>query len=373
LVTARQLVARIYEDNSDSLDKFSAYFERVTDVVYHATDLYCFNGILSQNAFRCSPVEKEQGDVKDYQFSVSRAKQGGYTHRSQNRLKVMLVLDGEKLSHRYKAKAVDFFSGADARKIDFRVEPARKFFDFTEDGEYVVVPVSKDRQGKETTGDPTGPVFTSQDKAQEYIHKLMNIQAKKSGSNAHRAKGSSEVEDRLWSDKQFIPNASSYIKEVHVYADDSNESLTALNVAMSKAKGLRVFVYGAGQSRNFEALNTHKSEPEEAVNRWLKKEFAKNPDLDKKLNKAKQVWADQAKKKQELINKHKDDNKDGAGRTRAQKPTSHNLLPTGVHKSSTGSGYLWKDSEGKFGGPFDSEQEAKLGYKKHLQKQKMAK
>ncbi len=89
-------------------------FERISDIVYHATKLSSAVEIINGNKFKLSssienPDEQsfEKRGLKWY-LSVTRNKTSSY--HSQWLSGVIFVLDGKKLSQRYTGSPVDFFS-----------------------------------------------------------------------------------------------------------------------------------------------------------------------------------------------------------------------------------------------------------------------
>ncbi|MCS5550398.1 MAG: hypothetical protein NZ811_02655 [Gammaproteobacteria bacterium] len=91
--------------------------ERVSDIVWHYTPIHLFADILDDNHFMTSGAftkpgsEGELGKGKLYYFSTARTPSisyGSFSSRYPNG--VIIKLDGRKLSERYKAVPVDYYS-----------------------------------------------------------------------------------------------------------------------------------------------------------------------------------------------------------------------------------------------------------------------
>lgn len=101
--------------------------EKLSSQLYHATSVDGALGILNSNQFKLSLVtkqrEREISSSKMYYFSTSRSRLGWYnSNASLYGLRVMFTLNGEKLSHNYKGKAVDYWaSTTDNNEMEDRI------------------------------------------------------------------------------------------------------------------------------------------------------------------------------------------------------------------------------------------------------------
>lgn len=172
--------------------------ESLSKELYHFTSSGKAAKILKTNEFVLSKVygypgkeDKREMEFhpkgKVYYLSASRSKFGGY---ARHKLKffqgidyVNLVLDGEKLNQNYEGKPISFFTREDKKK-------------------------TLSSKGRED--------FMAQD----------------------------EMEDRLFSSKPYIKNASKYIKEVHIllYEKEINKWVDSLKETTSK-KNIPLYIH----------------------------------------------------------------------------------------------------------------------------------
>jgi len=184
--------------------------ESLSKEVYHYTNRII--DILETNKFKLTSSLGTSADdnlnpkKKFYFMSVSRVKFGGYTRSNTSKYNssVVLVLNGDKLNQKYHAKPVDYW-------------------------------------GREFRKDKRAP--------------------KDSRLSAD------ENEERLFSDKPEIPNASSYIKEIHVWNYSEFKKLSALT-NLADAKGIPLYFHK--DINTFKTLNKTKSQ---LVDRSLKSDI----------------------------------------------------------------------------------------------------
>ncbi|CAL9973187.1 hypothetical protein VPHD480_0173 [Vibrio phage D480] len=177
--------------------------EAATDIVYHGTSLSRAIEILSTDKFRLSDakgswsddtdteINQKQGKDKRYYLSTARSATSPYindldTMIDSTTADVLFVIDGRKISHNHRTKAVDYGRG-------------------------------------------------------EYASDYGN-----------------ELEDRVFSKKPVIDNASKYIKEAHVWKKFSSssshgESILEKFLSQAKRKGIRVWVYD--NQRDWQSMN----------------------------------------------------------------------------------------------------------------------
>jgi GNAT superfamily N-acetyltransferase len=138
--------------------------EGISPVLYHFMGIASAANVFKQDKFRLTAApgtdaerRLQHGD-RFYYLSTTRHKLGGY-HLNNSNTGVLLELDGEKLSHNYSGKAVDYW----------------------------------------------GPEW---------------YPGKAAGGKGPEEK---EAEDRVYSRKPYIPNASKYIKSVHILYDERGQ------------------------------------------------------------------------------------------------------------------------------------------------------
>ncbi|CAM0080522.1 hypothetical protein VPHK567_0173 [Vibrio phage K567] len=163
--------------------------EAVNDTVYHGTAIEYAIEILRHDKFKLSDskgswsddtdteINQKQGKDKRYFLSTARSSSSPYINDLDTFIHsevgdVIFVLDGRKLSHNYRGKAVDYGRG---------------------------------------------------DYAPDY---------------------GNELEDRVFSKKPVLPNASKYITEAHVFMKSEKQASKLDDFMMeAKKKGIPVWVY----------------------------------------------------------------------------------------------------------------------------------
>lgn len=93
--------------------KKSAINEVVSDVVFHATRVKNAIKILQSNVFQLTPIISDEADEVlgaqgSYYMSVTRSVLGDYHNARLSG--VIFVMDGRRLNHNFKSKAVDYFN-----------------------------------------------------------------------------------------------------------------------------------------------------------------------------------------------------------------------------------------------------------------------
>lgn len=86
---------------------------RPSQVLYHITNSGALANILESDRFEMKPsdgtgVEREL-TPEAYYFSCARSKTSAYFQRNASHASAILVLDGAKLSHRYKARPINYW------------------------------------------------------------------------------------------------------------------------------------------------------------------------------------------------------------------------------------------------------------------------
>jgi hypothetical protein len=160
--------------------------EAITDEVYHFTQIDVLKKILQTNQFITTSVIGTPTDMginrgRFFFFSTTRSKSDGYVTGT-----VKLVLDGRRLSQRYKGVAVDYWR------------------------------FSKNRDDYESDAD--------------YKNALTNT----------------EMEDRIITNDPIIPNAISYIKEIHVVIHDYvgiKKNVLDFIITTTKDKNIPIYFY----------------------------------------------------------------------------------------------------------------------------------
>lgn len=194
-------------------------FESATPILFHYTSVEGTFKILDSNEFKTKPdmgnVDKDAYRTpgkhfkKNFYFSTARAKHNRYVKYIVNG-QTCLVLDGDKLNHRYHTKPINYWGSGTG------------------------------------SGRPTA----------------------------------SETEDRVFTTKDSIPNAASYIKSIHIYSQSDNAFSNFVNSyarkVMIKAKqvGIPVFVYD--DELSFKAQNTKRAIPFEELQLKTKSEKQKS-------------------------------------------------------------------------------------------------
>jgi hypothetical protein len=182
--------------------------EGVSPIVYHGTSSGNTVDMLRDNRFRLSPGIGRASDQainrgKFYFLAVSRVKKSGY-EQTIGTGRTMLVLDGRKLNQRYKGVSVDYW-GRDP-------EMMRK-----------------------------------KNQVQYWLR-------------------SDENEDRILSDKPYIPNARNYIKEIHIWLGDDpiNDYYSEVYTTLNKIKG-KIPVYYYWNKQDYYNQNKRKALSFEAL------------------------------------------------------------------------------------------------------------
>jgi len=167
----------------------------LSPILYHFTPIHRANDILQLNKFNLptflgSQADKQLTKNKMYYLATSRQKAGGY-HRNESS-GVVFELDGTKLSHNYGGTPFDYWG-------------------------------------------------------EEWRQTVLKRGQKEDMDQYQRL---DENEDRLLTDKPSIPNASKYIKSVHILINREQMSDNAtiaptvrLIMKQSKQKNIPVFVY----------------------------------------------------------------------------------------------------------------------------------
>lgn len=154
---------------------------RPSAVLYHITNSGALSSILESNRFEMKPsdgtsVEREQAPDA-YYFSCARSRTSAYFQRNASHASAIIVLDGDKLAQRYKAKPTNYWGDMQHLNND-------------------------------------------------------------------------EMEDRVYSKRPFIPNAKSYITEIHMMRDKFPSNPTWYNSRVYEiyraAKFARIPIYMYG-------------------------------------------------------------------------------------------------------------------------------
>lgn len=192
--------------------KIKQLTEGISSILYHATSLDVASKIISQDEFRLTTTyantsELSAGSKKLFFLSTTRSKSGGYTvastapHDAGN---VVLVLDGQALSHNYTGDPVEFW-------------------------------------GRE----------------------FLNISPAKD-----------EMEDRVYNDEPTIPNASRYIKAIHILFKDKLNQRARNALLVLKRSGIPVWLYQDQKAYLLQVTSRAKSisdftlEPAEPGSKW---------------------------------------------------------------------------------------------------------
>jgi hypothetical protein len=158
--------------------------EGVTDIVYHYTNMKAALNILEKDKFLLRPALASSGDVET-KFSSGRLYFLSTTRSKVDGFSlgnVRFTLDGRALGQRYKSNPIDYWQ-----------------WDMSKDS-------------------------------------YDNLGGWKS------AVTSKEHEDRIVSDSPYIPNASKYIKEMHIYMDKPSQLVATLQTS-GLIRKVAVFVY----------------------------------------------------------------------------------------------------------------------------------
>lgn len=182
-------------------NRLQILLEGMTDVVYHFTHLGSFLNILDEDKFNIStnigtPADLETSKGKFFFFSTTRSKKSGFTKGN-----VKLVLNGQKLSQRYKSFPMDYWNYS-------------------------------------TNPKDWGDVENNPRDRAAYKQALQ----------------SKELEDRIVTDKPTIDNASKYILVVHILLDDytiSYTKKTAIQRMINIAKEKKLPLYFYNQKENW--------------------------------------------------------------------------------------------------------------------------
>jgi hypothetical protein len=179
-------------------NQLSVLKETLSDTVYHLTYLSSAYNILKSNQLELTAQLGTDADSrfhqKLYYFSFASTKFAGYGNKFTGENVVNLVFDGRKLSQRYKAMPVDYW-GYGFRKAslsDVHASDRKRFHDYD------------------------------------------------------------EQEQRLYADEMIVPNASSYIKEIHLcfsnkelkYIHNNKESEEAFFAELFESKEWNTSIKG---------------------------------------------------------------------------------------------------------------------------------
>lgn len=199
-------------------------FESVSPVVYHATYTPNLLEILTSDKFQLSTTIGTQSDHdhasagKFFFFSLSRVKHGGYNIGMN--VNVNLVLDGTKLNQRYSGKAVDYWGENIKKGAQLNFDERKKY------------------------GAPSKSDYSQ----------LIRI---------------NENEDRIFTTSSNIPNAKSYIREIHILPTDRDRKKVILDI-QKHAGGIPVFVYNDNEA--FKLLNKAKAVTAESITHYNESE-----------------------------------------------------------------------------------------------------
>lgn len=173
----------------------------VTDVLYHITGVSNAASIAERNRFELKPsegTEAEEALVKGkFYLSTARSTTSAYFLRSVYSYSVILRLDGRKLGQKFQVKPVDYW-------------------------------LSNQGGGVSDT------------------------------ENLMMRNFRNEMEDRVLSDSQFIPNASQYITEIHAHVNEKRHVLLKLK-KYALLKKIPIFFYA--DTKNLLRLNKAKAVP----------------------------------------------------------------------------------------------------------------
>lgn len=186
--------------------------EGLSSVLYHATSLDVASKIIGDDVFRLTTTyanasEMSTGSKKLFFLSTTRSKSGGYTvasttpHDAGN---VVLVLDGQALSHNYTGDPVEFWG-----REFLNISPARD-----------------------------------------------------------------EMEDRVYNDEPTIPNASRYIKAIHILFKDKLNQQARTSLIVLMRSGIPVWLYQDQKAyllqdtRRAKSISDFTLEPAEPRSRW---------------------------------------------------------------------------------------------------------
>lgn len=187
-------------------------FESLSDIVFHSTRIPNLINILKTNTFVLSTslgtASDKDLDIPGYDFymSLSNVKEGGYDKGMSPDVK--LVLDGRKFNQRYKSKPVEYWGS------------------------------------------------TYHNAARERAEKLIASQGSLSKSQIKEQTRYDENESRLFSTKSTIPNAKSYIKEIHILFD-RNPRKSTVEELMKVAGDIPIYSYV--NQDDFATMNKAKS------------------------------------------------------------------------------------------------------------------
>lgn len=219
--------------HGDEIESSTKTTAGISPVLYHITSLHNAVNILEEDRFNLrfaySADDLSKPKNKLYFFSAMRVPSGGFREQGE----VTLVLDGSKLSQKYKGSPVDYW-GESFRKA-----------------------------AEESKSDPT-----------RY----------------------DETEDRIWNTDPTIPNASSYIKEIHcvfdrtgryagepIFAKHQNERLRKLSEECIK-KGTPLYIYSTykdkyllnkAKAKKLEDFNLVDPEMTEEQKEWYQEDLSR--------------------------------------------------------------------------------------------------
>jgi hypothetical protein len=180
-------------------------FEGLSDIIYHFTHISNLISILKLNKFATSSnlgsnADRWKDKGKFYFFSTQRTKgMSGYGSRHGT---VAIVLDGRKLNQNFKGFPTDYWNWSKKR--------------------------------------------SDYDSINRYIDVLK----------------SSELEDRIVTDKPYIDNASSYIKEIHIEAKRETQNFVnteQVNEIVGLTSQYNIPVYFYVDENNFKLQNKAKA------------------------------------------------------------------------------------------------------------------
>jgi len=96
--------------------------EKVSDIIFHKSNLQAVLKILTQNRFRLTSAVGTESDKihnknKYYYLSTARSPMSSYIAKDPYTSEIYLTLDGKKLNQKYKGFPVDYW-GPEFRKVD---------------------------------------------------------------------------------------------------------------------------------------------------------------------------------------------------------------------------------------------------------------
>lgn len=161
-------------------ERLSLLIESMSSTVFHATDEHSLYGIVFTNTFKLSTIKDDKLDHNPvneekykYFMSTARTVNSLYTKGFINAGSGAIIeLDGAKLSHNYKGKAVDWFAGTERQKQFGNIK-----YDEAEDRLYSKAPAVPHAQKYIKAVHILAPFGT--DKLSHYIDKTIEFEGRK--------------------------------------------------------------------------------------------------------------------------------------------------------------------------------------------------